>query len=543
MRTQILILIILSNIAYSQITEEWVQKYSGPQPNGAAEPQAIAVDLNGNIYVAGSASTPSVNGVDYATIKYSNEGSVLWIKTYDGTNLLQYIDIATDIVVDVSGNVFVTGKSRGTTSLFDYATIKYDSDGNELWVQRYNAGNFDDEASSIAIDPLGNVYITGWTKSSFSSTFIYTTIKYNSGGDQLWVADYNGPGNGNDFARSIAVDNMGNVYVTGESMGLNNKNEYATIKYDTNGNEIWVKRYSGPESENSMAYCMALDDAANVYVTGSSYIYYATIKYNSDGNELWAQRYGAEISYDKANAIAVDEIGNVYVTGQSFGVDSEFDYATIKYNSDGTEQWASIYNGPGQGMDQASSICVDEERNVYVTGWSDAVVGVEGNLDFATIKYNPDGQEVWVMRYNGTGDGPDYQTAGIVLDGGNNVFVTGSSMGDFLNQNFATIKYSQSPSHIKEINSEVPNAYSLFQNYPNPLNPSTKIEYSIPEHSLVQLSVYDVLGNEVFEIINEEQVAGTYRVDLNGAELPSGVYFYKLQAGSFVETKKMILLK
>ena len=85
--------------------------------------------------------------------------------------------------------------------------------------------------------------------------------------------------------------------------------------------------------------------------------------------------------------------------------------------------------------------------------------------------------------------------------------------------------------------------YRLFQNYPNPFNPSTKIEYSIPQRSFVLLKVYDVLGSEVITLVNEEKSVGSYEVGFDASSLPSGVYFYKLQAGAFIETKKMVLMK
>jgi len=90
---------------------------------------------------------------------------------------------------------------------------------------------------------------------------------------------------------------------------------------------------------------------------------------------------------------------------------------------------------------------------------------------------------------------------------------------------------------------EVPKHYSLFQNYPNPFNPATKIKYQIPERCFVTIRVYDVLGSEVKSLINEEKDAGSYEIHLNGLTLPSGVYFYRIQAGNFIHTKKMILLK
>lgn len=89
----------------------------------------------------------------------------------------------------------------------------------------------------------------------------------------------------------------------------------------------------------------------------------------------------------------------------------------------------------------------------------------------------------------------------------------------------------------------VPTEYILSQNYPNPFNPSTKIKYEIPEISFVNIKVYDVLGSEVVTLINEEQTVGSYEVEFDASNLPSGIYFYRLQAGSFVETKKMVLMK
>ena len=108
-------------------------------------------------------------------------------------------------------------------------------------------------------------------------------------GQEQWVASYNGPGNALDFAYAIAVDSSGNVYVTGESYGLDSAYDYATIKYNSTGQEQWVARYNGPANYDDVAEAIALDGSANVYVTGYSYgvgdvgVDYATIKYNSAG--------------------------------------------------------------------------------------------------------------------------------------------------------------------------------------------------------------------------------------------------------------------
>jgi len=90
---------------------------------------------------------------------------------------------------------------------------------------------------------------------------------------------------------------------------------------------------------------------------------------------------------------------------------------------------------------------------------------------------------------------------------------------------------------------EIPTVYNLYQNYPNPFNPTTKIEYAIPEASKVRLVVYNSLGQEVATLINEEQAVGRYRIDFNASNLPSGIYFYRIQADKFISVKKMMLLK
>ncbi|MCU0413061.1 MAG: T9SS type A sorting domain-containing protein [Ignavibacteriaceae bacterium] len=123
-------------------------------------------------------------------------------------------------------------------------------------------------------------------------------------------------------------------------------------------------------------------------------------------------------------------------------------------------------------------------------------------------------------------------------------FVSGAEWDTIYTNNGLYIKLIDSPTIIEGTEDEnLPTEFALNQNYPNPFNPSTKIQYSIPEKSNVALKVYDILGNEVAILVNEEKERGVYSINFDATGLASGMYLYRLQAGSFVETRKMILIR
>jgi Beta-propeller repeat len=156
---------------------------------------------------------------------------------------------------------------------------------------------------------------------------------------EAWVAHYNGPGNSNDYALHVVVDASSNIYVTGVSTGSGTGPDYATIKYNSSGQQQWVARYNGPANAGDYASAIAIDGSGNVYVTGSSTgsgtgYDYATIKYNASGTQLWVDRYNAAGNgVDAGYAIAVDASGNAYATGETTSSAGDRDYATIKYYS------------------------------------------------------------------------------------------------------------------------------------------------------------------------------------------------------------------
>ncbi len=430
----------LPALAEMIVDTAWVRRYNGFEDYSDLA-RAIAVDSCGNVYVTGY----SWNGTnyDYVTIKYYSNGDTAWVRRYNGPG--NGDDYAYAIAVYGCDNIYVTGGSYGDGTNYDYATINYYPNGDTAWVRRYNgSGNSDDDAYAIAVDVSGNVYVTGWSVGNGTNED-YATIKYHPNGDIAWVRRYNGPGNSEDWAYVIAVDDSGNVYVTGDGLGGGTGYDYVTIKYDLNGNELWVESYNGPENRDDFANAIAIDDSSNVYVTGWSYASatnydYATIRYYPNGDTAWVRRYnGPGNGEDIAGFIAIQGSNNVYVTGTSYGSGTNYDYCTIKYDTSGNELWIKRYDGPTNNHDIAWDIAVDGSGNVYVTGysWSSGT-----NYDYTTIKYDTNGNELWVQGYNGSGNSEDNAYA-ITVDDSGNVYVTGRSEGSGTSYDCTTIKYFQ----------------------------------------------------------------------------------------------------
>jgi hypothetical protein len=234
-----------------------------------------ALDNNGNIYVTGFLVTNPVNptspgyyieNYEYVTVKYDAKGIKQWENYYHGP--VNDADIPHDIKVDSGGNVIVTGESGGLGNIPEIATIKYDTDGKELWVRRYDENNgTGGTPSAMAIDSQGNIYITG-RSSNHSLGDNYVTIKYDSNGRQLWDATYDGTGEGLlNEASALFVDNIGNVYVTGECMVGSRDVTYDTIKYSPDGNQLWVASH-GTTNFSDRPDKLMVDALGNVYMIG-----------------------------------------------------------------------------------------------------------------------------------------------------------------------------------------------------------------------------------------------------------------------------------
>lgn len=341
-------------------------------------------------------------------------------------------------------------------------------DAKLLWVARYLPAadeKADCEPTAMTTDAAGNIYITGFVK-TLHHDVDYLTLKYDKDGKLLWRRRYNGPGNDVDRARSIAVDQEGNVYVTGDSdNGKGNGTtrlsglDWATIKYDKDGKQLWVARYNSPDDGEDRPVKVCVDNQGFVYVAGYSIVrrylnrgiwlrkQWEVVQYEPlRGRQMWVRHDRPPEDNLEAEAVdmAVGPAGDVYVTGNYatlLGVRAKTNVLTIKYVQNGDVIWRKTYSGKGFGDVFARRIVLDSSGNVTITG-EQYDGGPENNgtsNDVVTLKYDADGNQLWTPQiYDNRlrDDSPD----ALAVDESGAVCVAGHT-GPLINLDYLTLRY------------------------------------------------------------------------------------------------------
>jgi hypothetical protein len=416
----------------------WVNRYHGGY--GDDEVRDMVVDDSGNIYVTGSIPPYRI-----LTIKYNAQGETLWARTYHDYSGSRY---GNAIAVDDSGNVYVTGHSWANPNPVT-VTIKYDRFGNQKWVKTYDPGAYygtppNTAGTDIAVDKMGNVYVTGYAAYDFQTDyFLNFYIKYDTSGNKLWdkrFITYRRLQFDVNKRHALSLDSMGNGYLSHLTLVYDNGWRYAvkTVKVDSSGNTLWEHTYN----PNVTVADNALDGQGNLYVLARSYSMpggYAThlVKYNCSTGAYQV----IFTAYDReAIGLTIDG-SNVYVASQNSGNGA---FTIYKFNSQGQMIWSHQRSFPIGASVAPSHIAIGNIRNsvnVYVTG----TVRLQSNLptDYFIIKFIDRGtsaHESWCRFYNGPANGNDGAARVAFSKKDSLVCITGTSQGIGTGNDIATLK-------------------------------------------------------------------------------------------------------
>jgi hypothetical protein len=318
-------------IKYNQDGDvKWIRRYRGSLEDFASD---IVCDAKGNVYITGYSQSGS--SFYPITIKYNVNGVQKWAirETIPGWTV--------SIDLDNHNNIYIGGYQAIRDSV-RYLVVKYDSAGIAQWA---SGDNILGQGYKLKVNTEGDVFLTGAGGYAFTGNWRWdiVTVKYNTVGQEQWIQRYDGPAQGWDEGHSLILDNQGNVYVTGSSatqQGISPAFDIVTIKYRPSGTEEWVRRYDGFENDDE-PYDIDVDDQGNIYVGGYSFglnnNYWSSdaiiIKYDSSGNQLWVARYNSPSnSAEFLYGIALDRRqGYIYATGWTYSAATNYDFLTIKY--------------------------------------------------------------------------------------------------------------------------------------------------------------------------------------------------------------------
>ena len=411
-----------------------------------------------------------------------------------------------------------------------------------LWTRTYGGGSYD-EAYSVQQTADGGYIVAGYTESFGAGWEDFYLVKTNSSGEPLWTRTYGG--SGGDCAYSVQQTTDGGYVVAGftYSFGAGNADFYL-VKTNSQGDTLWTRTYGGSSYDCANSVQQTADGGyilvGETQSFGAGGRDFYLVKTNSQGDTLWTRTYGGS-NWDDANSVQQTADGGYVVAGwtQSFGVGTPT-YANmylVKTNSQGDTLWTRTYGGSD--WDEASSVQQTTDGGYIVAGTTWSFSG--GGMDFYLVKTSGQGDTLWTRTY-GVGSYAEAYSVQQTADGGYIAVGVANFFGAGRND-FYLVKTGPDISEAEPLRVGVPNQYVLYPNFPNPFNPSTQIAYALPKTGKVSLKVFNLLGEEVITLVNEMQSAGTHTVLFDGSGLPSGIYLCRLQAGSFVETKKMVLLK
>jgi hypothetical protein len=585
------LILLFNSDLFAQIPDTiWTKTFGGSNIDVG---YYVETTSGGGFIITGyTRSYGTMSGRNVLLIKTDSFGNAQWIKAYGGNN----DDEGNSVQQTSDGGFIICGytKSYGAGGN-DVFLVRTDSLGNELWNKVFG-GTSDEEGYSVLQTNDGGFLIAGATSSFGAGSRDIWLVKIDTNGNLSWTKTIGG--GSSDGARQINFTNDGGYIITGWtfSYGPGAVGNAWLVKTDSLGNMNWNKFFGGSDVDRGLSVQQTSDGG---YVltgytasSGSGLDDMLLIKTDSNGNLQWQKTFGGS-GRDYGNFVKQTFDNGYIITGYtlSFGAGGD-DLWIVRTDESGNLLWSKTYGGAqsdvgyclqetidggyiivghtlsrGAGLHDVWLLRLESIIPVELTVFKAFVKGNSVELNWTTAtETNNRGFEIqrkqvfsqlssvnnqeWISIYFVKGNGTSTEPS-------NYSFVDeGLASGKFAYR-LKQIDYDGSIafSDIVEVEINNPVEFTLEQNYPNPFNPTTKIKFKIMPSSLnpfsegegtfTSLRVFDVLGNEVAVLLNEFKKSGYYEVefDANNYNLTSGVYYYRLQAGSFIEVRKMIYNK
>jgi hypothetical protein len=513
--------------------------------------------INLNMLVFLATVLPAIPGLSYA-----DDGDLLWMQTYH--NELKSIG---KVVEQTDDGGFIIGcEYQRPDNWYRILVIKTDGEGDTLWTRCYGWGeNINYEIGSIEQTSDGGYIIGGFWLRYFSEELDIgqaVLIKTDANGDTLWTRGYSREGERFlTYNCKTVHETSDGGYIIGGYMckpdTLTNIYYYdgLVIRTDENGDSLWTRTYGEDIDTIDYAFYNTLETSDGSFIVGGywqwldweveSYQKPFLMKLGADGDSLWAHTYRESWINSIYDLIITSDNGYAYCGAATIG-NWRIDLMIGKTDSEGNELWYHEYRTD---VDPSQTAVTHEATSIKQTGDNAYLVCgiknyVQNDVSYRNpliLKADDTGDSIWLHNNYDQIGGAGLWSLELMNDG--SFVVAGGTSPPGIGWTDALLAKLDLATGIDDDAVNLPGEFALLQNYPNPFNISTVISYELNHDTFVKLDIYDILGRSIKTLVDAKQPAGIHHVAWDAGGLVSGSYFYKLKAGDYNESKKMLLIK